>query len=118
MAEATLVKSSLQEDITLASALDGGDVVQCPSGRIGVLSGGNQTYATGDVVAADTVGQFDVASASATTFSAGDDVGWDNTNKLAVAGAGGDFDIGVAALAKASGTTVVRVILNEASTGD
>ena len=112
MGEANFVRPGNEEKVTLASALDGGDIVQCDSGRVGVLSGGNQTYAAGDVVVADTEGVFDVVSASATLFSAGDTVGFDDTNKLAVDHGDGDFNIGLAAESKSSGTTRVQVVLN------
>lgn len=88
---------------------DDGDVVNL-SGLAGVVEG---PVLSGDVMNVRVKGGYDVQSASATTFSAGAKVEFDNSTKLAVAAAAGDFTLGIAAKAKVSGETVVRVLLNE-----
>lgn len=93
------------------AAYDDGDIVN-KSGLAGVVEG---PVASGDPMNVRVKGVYDVASASATTFAAGATVEFNNTTKLAVASAAGDFVLGLAAKAKVSGETVVRVILNEST---
>ena len=84
-------------------------IVQAPSTRPGVVQSIVPTV-EGDTVNVRTDGQYEVPSASGTTFALGATVGWNDTTGLAVTGGAGDFDIGIAGLAKVSGQLVVLVI--------
>lgn len=112
MPQAQVTGSADQEFVVAPSGgLKCGDIVQCASGRAGVVEG-LRPVAEGEYATANCRVRSDVTSASGTTFSAGAVVGWDDTNKVAVASADGDFDLGKAARAKTSGQTVVSVIFN------
>ena len=92
-----------------ASDLASGTVMQ-KGGLAGVVDG--LSVKSGDEATLRTKGRYEVASASATVFTEGQDVNWDDTAKLAITAAG-DFSLGKAAKAKASGELVVTVIFNE-----
>jgi len=101
-----------QQDYTPAAAKSAGEIVQWDDGRAAVVKTDLAADALGAVYLA---GIGDVLAASGTTFVVGEDVYWDASANVAinVASAGaGDFRIGTAVAAKASGTTVVRVDLN------
>lgn len=101
-------------EITVEKALTastGGDVVQI-AGFAAIVKG-NKAIAVGDPVTYQLKGVFDVDCATGTTFAIGAAVEWDNGTSLAVAAAGGDFDIGKAAKAKVAGELVVEVLFNE-----
>lgn len=93
---------------TATSDLASGSVLE-KGGIAGVVDGLN--VKNGDSALLRVKGRFDVASASATTFAEGATVQFNDTTKLAVAS--GDFALGKAAKAKASGDPVVSVIFNE-----
>jgi len=84
-------------------------IVQAPSTRPGVVQSIKPTVEN-DTVNVRTDGIYEVPAATGTTFTIGATVGWDDTNGLAVAGGAGDFDIGIAGLAKVSGPLFVQVI--------
>ena len=109
-AEALYLGTCDEQVITAASALSGGDIVDLGDGRAGVVQGLG-TYAIGDSVTLKTTGRHRVLAATGTTFAAGAVVDWDDTGKLAVAA--GDFNIGRAEFAKASGPLYVDVLLND-----
>ena len=112
MAEAMLVGVYDEEQVTVpVGGYNPGDIVQAPSGRAGVVQG-QRPLEEGEVATLKTEGKFLVDSASATTFALGAEVEWDDTGKLAVAAAGGDFDIGRASKAKVNGDTKVEILLN------
>ena len=112
MANATTAGPYNEEKKTVPSGgYASGLILAAPSGRYGVVQG-VQNLVEGQMCTICTTGRHDVTSASGTTFTAGDDVDWDDTGKLAVAAGDGDFHIGVASAAKASGTTTVEVILS------
>lgn len=97
-----------------AAAYSPGDlVVNCiGDGRVGIVSA-LEAVASGDPVAFQIEGQFDITCASGTTFSAGDKVFWDDSNNTAKTTAtGGYIFVGVAVKAKVSGQTTVRVMIN------
>lgn len=101
------------EEAVAPAALDPGDVCQLADGRAAVLVG-NTSVANGAKGSFATKGDFEIVTASGTTFSAGADVQWDNATSLVVAAGGaGDFRLGIAKVAKTSGQTVTRVMLNE-----
>jgi predicted RecA/RadA family phage recombinase len=97
--------------LTAAAVLQPGDIV-LGAGHAAVVSG-CAAIAIGDRFAAYTKGVFEVDSASATTFTVGAEVEWDDTTNLAVAAAGGTFDLGRAAKAKIATELKVWVNLNE-----
>ncbi len=92
-----------------AAAYSSGDIAQI-GGLAGVFEGLSGA-AIGDPANFRTKGVFEVACASATTFTEGAAVQWNDTTNLAVAS--GDFALGKAAKAKASGETTVWVTFNE-----
>ncbi len=112
-AEALYLGTDDEQVITAAAALNGGDIVALGDGRAGVVQGLG-SYAIGDKVKVATKGRFRVLAATGTTFTVGAVVDWDDTNKLAVAD--GDFNIGRAEFAKASGPLYVDVLLNDRAT--
>lgn len=113
MAEALYVGLPDEEQVTVpAGGYSPGEIVQAPSGRAGFVLG-QRALEEGEPAILKTSGKVSVDSASATTFTAGDEIEWDDTGKVAVAAAGGDFDIGRASKDKANGEVKVEVLLNE-----
>lgn len=86
-----------------------GDIVQA-GGLAGVVEGLSGVK-TGEMMTLRIKGGFDVLVASGTTFADGAAVQWNNSTKLAVAS--GTFALGKSVGAKVSGTTSMRVLLNE-----
>ena len=108
--EAIAVKPGCTHNFTLTAAASCGEIIAVGGGMLGVVAtqdGG----AIGDTVAVYIDGEFDLLAASGTTFSAGGAVQWNTSTNLAV-GSGGTA-IGIAWLAKVSGTTRVRTLLNQ-----
>lgn len=97
--------------LTATAAHSAGDIIQAAG--IAAVVTGSQPIAIGERFTALTKGVFAVLTASGTTFSAADEIEWDDTNNLAVAAAGGDFDLGRAVNAKTSGQTETLINLNE-----
>lgn len=100
--------------LTAATALSGGDIIQHSDGRAMVRAGMKDSDAN-ELVTFYTKGVFNVAAASGTTFSAGEPVWFDESAELAINGGSkgaGDFYFGVATKAKASGDLVVEAELN------
>ncbi len=112
MAEALLLGPQDEQVITAAAALNSGDIVQLGDGRAGVVEGLG-SYAIGDKVTVKTSGRYRCLAATGTTFAVGVNVDWEDTTKLCVADAGGDFALGKAEFAKASGPLYVDILLNE-----
>lgn len=95
-----------------AEVVPGTIELEAAGGRPGVVQGSGRNIVAGEVYTLCCYGVYDVDSASGTTFAHGVTVGWDDVGKLAVTGGTGTFDIGVAAEAKVSGTTKVKVDFN------
>ncbi len=102
--------------ITASGTTYAGQILQLEDGRAAVKAG-LETAASGDIIAVDVCGVFDVLSASGTTFSEGDEVWWDDSASQAVAPslavADADFYLGTARAAKVSGDLFVSVDLNK-----
>lgn len=110
-AEAIYLGTDDEQLITAVAVLNSGDIVTLGDGRAGVVQGLG-SYAIGDKVKVRTKGRFRALAATGTTFSVGANVDWDDTNKLCVADGAGDFALGKAEFAKASGPLYVDVLLN------
>lgn len=114
MAEALLVGAPDEEQVTVPSGgYNPGKILLAPSGRPGVVQG-QRPLEEGEVATVKTTLKYAVASASATVFALGALVDWDDTNKLAVAHGLGDWTLGPASKAKASGQLTVEVLFGEA----
>jgi predicted RecA/RadA family phage recombinase len=112
MSEARYVGCDEQEFMTAPSGgYVAAQVVQCPSGRAGVIDQ-LKPAVEGDHCKAVTEGRYAFPAASGTTFSVGAEVGWNDTTRKAVAAADGDWKLGIAARAKTSGQLEVEVFLN------
>ena len=95
-----------------ANYADGAVILK--AGRACVVEG---PVSTGDPMNLRTQDAYDLEMASATVVAAGVAIYWDNgTSKAVVAGAGGDFYVGLSDKAKAAGETVIRVSLNTGPT--
>lgn len=101
------------EEAIAPAALSPGDVCQLADGRAAVLIG-NTNVASGAKGSFATRGDFEIITASGTTFTVGALPQWDNATDLVVAAGGdGDFVLGLCKVAKTSGQTVTRIMLNE-----
>lgn len=112
MSEAVLVQCAGVLDNTPAGASDAGEVIQLADGRAAIRV---SDVAAGIAGAVATEGIWDVLCDTAITLSAGDLVLWDASANTAIAAGSagaGDFRLGVATAAKASGQLVARVDLN------
>lgn len=112
MSEAVLVQCDGVLDNTPASASDAGEVIQLADGRAAVRVSDVAANILGAVA---TEGVYDFTCDTSITLSVGDLVLWDASANTAVAAGSagaGDFRLGVATAAKASGQLVARVDLN------
>lgn len=102
-------------DFTAAAAITGGQVVQCPDGRAGVVP---SAVSAGNLASAQQEGIYDVTATSAEVWLPGTDIYWDasaNTATCVPQFAALDFWIGTAVGGKASGDTTGKVYLNRKS---
>lgn len=111
--EAILKAPAGEVQFIAAANLASGEVVQAPDGRPCVV-GGLRGFSTGELAMGYTEGTYELLSASGTTFAVGAPVYWDVSANLAIAAAGdaADLYMGTAEVAKTSGQTVVRTILD------
>lgn len=113
---ATLRKEFLHaREITLTGTVEHGSIVKLADGQAGVVQE-SMGGVSGDRVAVNTRGIFDVPKASATTFADGAEVWLDASTGLAILASaaviGTDFRLGKAYGAGASGSTHVSVDFN------
>lgn len=106
-----LALGDTERSAPLAAAATPGDIVQTPDGLAGIVQGVGP-YATGDVVPVLVDAIVDVPVATGTTFANSAAVEWNTSTNLAVAAAGGTFELGGAYGAKVSGPTRMLVRLN------
>jgi predicted RecA/RadA family phage recombinase len=117
-AQAEFIHSADMVDYTAVGTEVGGEIVQAPDYRAGVVSGlgirsstGTSGATAGDKLKVYVKGIFDVTCATGQTFNAGQNVDWDNTNNTAVADGAGDFALGTCVKSKTT-ETKVRIDLN------
>ena len=83
MIEAQHINNTNTETVTASTDLNSGDIVECPSGRAGVVQN-LRPIVPGEEFDASIKGRYAVKAATATTFAAGVQCDWDGTNRLAV----------------------------------
>lgn len=113
--EAQLIGEDDIVDLTSASTYSSGEFIQLTDGRAGFVLG-LKAIASGDEYAVQVEGRVFAKAASAVTFAVGEMAWWDASANTAInekdAGSG-DFAIGRAYRAKASGASGVYIELNE-----
>lgn len=111
-AEATRLHAADEFRFAHTAAVSRGEVILGPAGRTLIAA---DDYAADEEGNYYTEGVWELACATGTTFTAGDLVQWDVSANLAIAVGvvSGDFNVGRAIYGKASGPTVVKVLLND-----
>lgn len=112
MSEATLYQEDPTAiDYTAVAAVTGGQVVQLPDGRAGVVP---TDLAAGEQGAANAEGIFTVAKTASVVFVDGQELWWDHSANAATYAPAGDKDfyLGVAYGDATSAATTAKVLLN------